>query len=60
MVLPEYNMAAAVLTSGGVSTYNQMAASRMLIDALTEQGVTVDETVPTLPAAARSEAMPPR
>ena len=30
-------MAAAVLTSGGVSTYNQMAAARMLIDALTEQ-----------------------
>lgn len=58
VILPEYNMAAAVLTSGGVSTYNEMAAARMLIDALAEEGVAVDETVPTLPAAQRSEAMP--
>lgn len=58
VVLPEYDMAAAVLTSGGVSTYNQMAASRMLIDALAEQGVAVDETVPTLPAATPSQTMP--
>ena len=58
VVLPEYDMAAAVLTSGGVSTYNQMAAARMLIDALTDQGVTVDETIPALPAASPSQAMP--
>ena len=58
VVLPEYDMAAAVLTSGGVSTYNQMAAARMLIDALTEQGVTVDETIPALPAASPSQTMP--
>ena len=50
-------MAAAVLTSGGVSTYNEMAACRMLIDALAEQGVQVDETAPTLPAA-QSAPMP--
>ena len=51
VVIPEYNMAAAVLSSGGVSTYNEMAASRMLIDALAEKGVSVDETLPALPAA---------
>ena len=43
VVLPEYNMAAAVLSSGGVSTYNEAAAARMLIDALAAQGVQVDE-----------------
>ena len=58
VILPEYDMAAAVLTSGGVSTYNEMAASRMLIDALAEQGVAVDETVPSLPAANPSQSMP--
>ena len=57
VVLPEYHMAAAVLTSGGVSTYNEMAACRMLIDALAEQGVQVDETAPALPAA-QSAPMP--
>ena len=31
-------MAAAVLTSGGISTYNQLAAARILLDALAEQG----------------------
>ena len=52
VVLPEYRMAAAVLSSGGVSTYNEMAASRMLAEALKAQGVTLDETVPRLPEAA--------
>ena len=52
VVLPEYRMAAAVLSSGGVSTYNEMAASRMLAEALKAQGVTLDETVPQLPEAA--------
>ena len=55
VVIPEYNMAAAVLSSGGVSTYNEMAASQMLIAALAEQGVTVDQTPHTLPAAERAE-----
>lgn len=44
VVLPEYNMAAAVLSSGGISTYNEAAAAQMLIDALKEQGVQVDES----------------
>ena len=39
VILPEYDMAAAVLTSGGISTYNQLAAARILLDALAEQGV---------------------
>lgn len=56
VVLPEYNMAAAVLTSGGVSTYNEMAAAQLLIDALAEQGVTVDASA-TLPTSAEA-AMP--
>ncbi len=52
VVLPEYNMAAAVVSSGGVSTYNELAAARMLIDALAEQGVIVNETAALDEAAA--------
>ena len=55
VVLPEYHMAAAVLTSGGLSTYNQLAATRILITALEEQGIDVDETIPTLPDAQPAE-----
>ncbi|MEG2456146.1 MAG: hydrolase, partial [Oscillospiraceae bacterium] len=51
VVLPEHKMAVAVLSSGGVSTYNQMAAERILVDALAAKGIAVDETLPTLPAA---------
>lgn len=57
VVLPEYDMAAAVVSSGGVSTYNQLAASQLLIAALAEEGVTVDQSVPALPAA-EPAAMP--
>ena len=57
VVLPEYDMAAAVVSSGGVSTYNQLAANQILIAALAEEGVTVDQTVETLPAA-EPAAMP--
>ena len=54
IVLPEYDMAVAVLSSGGVSTYDQAAAARILIDALAEEGVTVDETA----ALDQAEASP--
>lgn len=57
LVIPEYDLAAAVVSSGGVSTYNQMAAAQILVAALADQGVTVDETVPGLPAAVPA-AMP--
>lgn len=57
VVLPEYHMAAAVLTSGGLSTYNQLAATRILITALEEQGIDVNETIPALPDA-QPAAMP--
>ena len=57
VVLPEYDMAAAVVSSGGVSTYDQLAANQILIAALEEDGVTVDQTVKTLPAA-EPAAMP--
>ncbi|MFR3921996.1 MAG: hypothetical protein ACLTYN_08490 [Dysosmobacter welbionis] len=50
-------MAAAVVSSGGVSTYDQLAANQILIAALAEEGVTVDQTVKALPAA-ESAAMP--
>lgn len=50
VTLPEYGMAAAVLTSGGVSTYNQLFAARMLIDALAQKGVTVGEQIALEPA----------
>ena len=57
IVLPEYDMAAAVLTSGGISTYNEMAAATMLIAALAEEGVTVDTSTAVLDEAAEA-AMP--
>ena len=51
VVLPDYDMAAAVVSSGGVSTYNQLAATQILIAALAEAGVAVDQSVPALPEA---------
>lgn len=54
VVLPQYRLAAAVLFSGGSSTYAELAATRMLISALRARGVTVDETVPALPAAEKA------
>lgn len=57
VVIPEYHMAAAVLSSGGLSVYNQMAAAQMLVGALAERGVTVEQTAPAFPAA-NSAAMP--
>lgn len=50
VVLPEYGMAAAVLSSGGLSTYNQLLCARLLIDELAAQGVIIDESA-ALPAA---------
>lgn len=58
LVLPEYKMAAAVVSSGGVSVYNELAAAQLLVNALKERGVKLDETAPALPAAAPA-AMPP-
>ena len=57
VVLPDYDMAAAVVSSGGVSTYDQLAANQILIAALEEDGITVDQTVKALPAA-EPAAMP--
>ena len=51
IVLPEEDKAVAVLSSGGVSTYDQLAGERILMDALAEDGVTVDESLPALPEA---------
>lgn len=39
MVLPEYNMGIAVLSSGGASTYNQIMAQEILLTALKEKGI---------------------
>ena len=41
IVLPEYDMAVAVLSSGGSSLYNQAAGAKILMDALAERGVDV-------------------
>ncbi len=57
VVIPQYHMAAAVLSSGGASTYNQLAATQMLLAALDEQGVYVDETLPA-PEATVPSPMP--
>lgn len=48
VVLPEYNMAAAVTSSGGMSTYGQMLASQLLMDRLVEKGIiTIKEDTTT-------------
>jgi CubicO group peptidase (beta-lactamase class C family) len=39
VVLPEYNMAAAVISSGGASITNQFIASELLLSALEEKGI---------------------
>ncbi|MHA7581568.1 serine hydrolase [Chryseobacterium mucoviscidosis] len=39
VVLPEYNMAAAVISSGGASITNQFIASDLLLSALEEKGI---------------------
>jgi len=39
VVLPEQNMAAAVITSGGSSSINQLLASELLLQAMKEKGV---------------------
>ena len=57
VVSPEYHMAAAVLSSGGASTYNEMTAAQMLAAALKARGVVLDESLPLLPEAAPA-AMP--
>ena len=57
VVLPEQDMAAAVVSSGGTSTYNQLAATQILIAALAEEGVTVDQSIPPLPEA-KAAVMP--
>lgn len=58
LVIPEYRLAAAVLSSGGISTYNLMAANQMLLAALREKGISVTESAPTFPTATPAE-MPP-
>lgn len=45
VVLPEYNMAAAVVSSGGLSTYNQFLATDLLLEQLKAKGI-IDEIKP--------------
>ena len=54
VVLPDQNMAAAVLSAGGSSVYNEMAASQMLISALAEKNVDVSQIRFRLPDAKRA------
>ena len=56
IVLPEYQMAVAVLSSGGSSIYNELAGARILMDALAERGVSIEDKG-ELPAA-QPAAMP--
>ena len=53
VVLPEHKLAAAVLSTGGASTYNEMAASQMLISVLREK-VDFVELRMKLPAAKKA------
>lgn len=43
IALPEYNLIAAVTSSGGSSSLDNLLAQKLLIDALDEKGVNVDE-----------------
>ncbi len=45
VVLPEHNMAAAVISSGGSSVVNQLLANELLLSALQEKGV-IHERMP--------------
>ena len=54
VVLPEHGLSAAVLSTGGASSYNEMAASQMLIAALGAKNVEVSEIRFRLPAATRA------
>lgn len=55
VVLPEYGLSCAVLSSGGVSTYNELAAADILAGALKERGVELDETPRALTGAERAD-----
>lgn len=58
IVLPEEKMAVAVLSSGGASTYNQVAAQEILLTALKEKGVINEIKPPLQPKAPVSAQMP--
>lgn len=45
IVLPDYNMVAAVSSSGGSSMYNEMIAVQMLLNQLKAKGI-IDEIIP--------------
>lgn len=45
VVLPEYNMSAAVLSSGGSSMFDQMLAVKLLVDELQSMGMELDLSV---------------
>lgn len=51
LVIPQHQLSVAVVSSGGVSTFNQLAAGQMALAVLESQGVTVDQATPPLPAA---------
>lgn len=58
IVLPEHNMAAAVVSSGGASTYDQMLATTMLLEQLKAKGI-IDEIKPAkVPVAPVKADMP--
>ena len=51
VVIPEYHLSAAVLSAGGASVYNEMAAAQLLLAALRERGKDVAELRLRLPDA---------
>lgn len=58
IVLPEEKMAVAVLSSGGASTYNQVAAQEILLTALQEKGVIGERKAPIQPQKPTAASMP--
>lgn len=59
VVIPEYDLTAAVLSSGGASPYNQMIATDLLTSVLMEKGIIKEEVQPTpLAPPVAGEKMP--
>lgn len=58
VVIPEYDLTAAVLSSGGASPYNQMIATDLLMSVLMEKGIVKEEIHPVPLGAPVAREMP--
>lgn len=52
LVIPQYKISVAVVSSDGISTYDEAAAARMALDLLKSKGISVDDTAKSIPESA--------